>query len=201
MSAVHSVLPQTPVYETGQRKRFTRAEMDQLLSTGAFEGQRFELIDGDLIEKLGQNPPHSQAIRLVSKLLASFVESDRIQVQLPIDLAIPDGNRNVPEPDIAVLTELKREFDHRHPRAEELVLIVEVADTSAALDLSRKAELYAQAGVPEYWVLDLNRRMLVIHRQTDGTQYRNTQLHSENDRVTMKGRSESVQVSALLPTA
>ena len=77
--------------------------------------------------------------------------------------------------------------------------MVEVADTSAAFDLSRKAALYSLAGVPEYWVLDLGRRALVVHRQPDSPQYRSIQTHSEDELVTLEGRTESVKVKDILP--
>jgi Uma2 family endonuclease len=60
--------------------------------------------------------------------------------------------------------EEKAEYAKRHPRGDELVLIVEVAESSSRFDLTVKAALYARAGVPEYWVLDVSRRMLVFHR-------------------------------------
>jgi Uma2 family endonuclease len=69
----------------------------------------------------------------------------------------------------------------------------------AWFDLSRKAQIYAASSVPEYWVLDLNRRALVVHRQSDGTQYNLIRLFSENQTASMDGRSETVQVSELLP--
>ena len=181
------------------RKRFTREEVDQLLNSGFFVGQRCELIDGDLVDKAGQMPPHAQAIRLMQHWLLSFLESGRVQVQLPIEAAPEDRERSVPEPDVAVLREFKSEYNHRHPDGGEVLLVVEVADTSAAFDLSRKAVLYARSGVGEYWVLDLTRGVLVVHRQPDGAQYRLTQLYSEDEMVAMEGRAERVRVRELLP--
>jgi Uma2 family endonuclease len=97
------------------------------------------------------------------------------------------------------VAEPKSEYEFRHPRGDEVLLVIEVSDTSVAFDLSRKAVLYARAGVREYWVLDLARRMLVVHRQPDGTTYRLIQLFSEDDTVSMEGRAESVRVSEILP--
>lgn len=193
------LLPPEVSSEALPRKRFTRAEVECLLDTGFFVGQRYELIDGDLIDKMGQRPPHASTIGLVQHWLLSFLEDDRVRVQLPIETAGADRERSVPEPDLAVLRELKPEYQQRHPRGDELLLAVEVADTSAAFDLSRKAILYARAGVPEYWVVDLVRRMLVVHRQPDGTQYRHIRMHSEDERVSMEGRGESVLVKDILP--
>ena len=183
--------------EAQPRKRFTCQEVERLLNTGVFDGQRFELIDGDLVDKMGQKPPHAIGIQLVHDWLITFLRL--VRVQLPMEAAGKDRERSVPEPDLAVLLEMKAEHLHRHPRGNELLLTVEVADSSAAFDLSRKAVLYAAAGVPEYWVLDLNRRMLVVHRQPDGSQYRLIQMFSEDQVVSLEGRSETVKVGELLP--
>lgn len=193
------VLPSEASSEALPRKRFTREEVDRLIDTGLFTGQRFELIDGDLVDKMGQNPGHALSIRRILKWLVSFVEADLILVQLPIEAGGEDRERSAPEPDFAVLKEWKPEHQHRHPRGDELLLAIEVSDTSAAFDLSRKAAIYASASVPEYWVLDLIRRMLVVHRDPDGTQYRLIQLHPEDDMVSPVGRAESVRVADLLP--
>lgn len=198
MSTSTLLLPNTAA-AAPLRKRFTSDEVDRLTELGFFDGRRYELIDGDLIDKMGQNPPHASAIRLALAWLASIFPPNRIQVQLPIKLSSHDGERNLPEPDLAVLAEDKPEFAKRHPRSEELLLAIEVADTSVVFDLSRKAVLYGAAGVPEYWVLDLTRRMLLVHRQPFHAGYRLTQLFSENDMASLENRTESVQVGELLP--
>ena len=122
-----------------------------------------------------------------------------IRIQLPIEAAGADRERSLPEPDVAVLTERKSEYQKRHPRGDELVLVVEVSDTTAAFDLSRKAVIYANARVPEYWVLDIPRRQLVVHRQPEGPTYRLRQLFFEADTVSVEGRTETIRVSDLLP--
>src|SRR5580658_9219799 len=177
------------------RKRFTQEEVEALAATGVFAGQRYELIDGDLIDKMGQNPPHVTAIQLLLKWLASLFEVDMIRVQHPVEAAPGDRERSLPEPDIAVLRERSIEHHNRHPRGDEMRLVIEVSDTTAAFDRSRKATLYARAGVPEYWVLDLNARMLVVHREPDGTQYRQAFLHAPEEAVSFPGRSETIRVA------
>ena len=183
------------------RKRFTREEVELLDASGVFVGQRYELIDGDLIDKMGQNPPHSFGIQLLMRLLTGLFEGDLIRVQQPMEAAPGDRERSLPEPDFAVLRERNMEHRSRHPRGDEMLLVIEVADTSAAFDRSRKAALYARAGVPEYWVLDLNARMLVIYRNPDGAQYRQIFLHAPEEVVSVPGRSESIRVAGILPPA
>ena len=194
-------LPTPEIAESAPaRKRFTRCEVDRMLATGAFEGQRLELIDGDLFNKVGQNPPHAFAIQLLAEWLSSFLSMGVVRVQLPMQASGPDSERSAPEPDTAVLkarTDLRR----RHPRGNEMALVIEVADTTTAFDLKRKSEIYATAGVPEYWVLDLTRRMLVVHCETDGSQYRQIPLHAEEEFVSPAGRAERLQVGDILPEA
>jgi Uma2 family endonuclease len=197
MSAAN-LLPFPGTIEALPRKRFTRDEVERLIATGIFEGQRWELIDGELIDKMGQNPPHFLAIQLFVSALLKFLDSSMIRVQGPIEASRGDRERTLPEPDVAV-AELKAEYKKRHPRGDEVLLVVEVSDTSVTFDLSRKAVLYARAGVREYWVLDLVRRMLVVHRQPDGSTYRLIQLFSGDDTVSMEGRTEGVRVSDILP--
>ena len=192
-----------PTFQTAAealpKKRFSREEVEYLLRSGFFDGQRYELIDGELLDKMGQNPPHANAIRLTQRRLGAFIDPSLIQAQLPIEAGAGDRERSLPEPDLAVLRELKADYDTRHPRGDELLLVIEVSDTTAAFDLSRKAALYASAGVREYWVLDLPRRMLVVHRQPFGATYRVVETFTEGDTVSLENRTESVLVSDLFP--
>jgi Uma2 family endonuclease len=182
-----------------RRKKFTRQEVECLLKTDIFAGQRYELIDGDLIDKMGQAAPHAMGIRQTSKWLRSFLPDECVQVQLPVELAGEQRDLSVPEPDVSVLAEFKPEYAQRHPRSDELLLAVEVSDSMAWFDLGRKAQIYAASGVPEYWVLDLNRRALVVHRQSDGREYTLIRILSERDTASLERRAETVPVSELLP--
>jgi Uma2 family endonuclease len=188
-----------PVLEPSRKKRFTRQEVERLLDTGIFDGQRWELIDGELFDKMGQNPPHSSTVRRVLRWLTTIFGGHLVQGQLPIETKGEDRDWSVPEPDAAVFFEDKPEYDTRHPRGDEIRLAVEVADSSVSIDLNRKADLYANAGVAEYWVLDLNRRMMVTHRQPVDGHYRQIRKFGEEDRVSPEGREESILVKELLP--
>jgi Uma2 family endonuclease len=193
------LLPSHTGAEALPRKRFTREEFERLIESGFFNGQRCELIDGELIDKMGQNPPHAFTIQLAHNWLASLGLTNTIRVQLPIEASAADRDRSVPEPDLSVLIEAKPEFARRFPRGDELLLAIEVADTTVGFDLSRKAALYAAAGVPEYWVLDLRHRLLVVHREPYDAGYRWTRLFAVQETVTLANRAETVRVGELLP--
>ena len=91
----------------------------------------------------------------------------------------------------------KSEYDERHPRGDELVLIVEVSDSSSRFDLSVKNALHARAVVPEYWVLDVSRRLLTIHRELEQAGYSQLIEIAEQEYVSI-GDSQTL-VSTLLP--
>lgn len=172
------------------RGNFTREEVNRLEETGVLTG-RYELLEGELIDKMGQNPPHAWALQLMYEWLLGIFGVKRLRNQVPIEVAESDRRRNDPLPDIAVLAELRTEYARRHPRGDELTLLVEVADTSSRFDLTVKAALYARAGVPEYWVLDLSRRTLVIHRGAERTEL------AEHESVSLG--DHTARISDLLP--
>ncbi|HEY4360833.1 MAG TPA: Uma2 family endonuclease [Bryobacteraceae bacterium] len=182
------------------RKHFTRTEVEQMLDAGLFAGQRFELIDGDLIDKMGQNPRHAMAIRLLTRALAAIFGVEKLLVQAPVEVSRADRDRSWPEPDVAVVAEAKPDFGERHPRGDELVLAVEVVDSSVAHDATTKRDLYARAGVPEYWVLDLAAGRLIVHGELKEGRFQRIETLAAEDAVSLGQEAGApVAVSSLLP--
>jgi Uma2 family endonuclease len=184
------------------RKRFTRVEVDQMLDSGIFAGQRFELIDGELIDKMGQKPPHANAIQRCMTMLLKIFSAELVRVQLPMEAGPVDREVSVPEPDLAVLAEAKPDFSRRHPNGRELTLLIEVSDTTVRHDATRKRDLYARAGVAEYWVIDLKGRRLIVHSglNEEKGRYASIRSYQEDEVFAIEsGTGQSVSVSALLP--
>jgi Uma2 family endonuclease len=178
------------------RKRFTRDEVEQMLHAGIFVGQRLELIDGELIDKMGQDPPHSHTLRIVHAWLIKIF-GERTQMQQPIEAGAADRQRSLPEPDFSILAEFKDDYRRRHPRGDELLLSIEVADTSLRFDSTVKRDLYARAGIPEYWVLDINARRLIVHKNPVEGKFQEVITLPENASVSIGGAQ--ITVSQLLP--
>jgi Uma2 family endonuclease len=179
------------------RKRFTRDEVEQMIELGLFPGQRLELIDGDLIDKMGQLPPHANGIHRLAKLLRAYFGEDRVYVQRPVEVAEDERRHTDPEPDLAVMAGTGADLESRHPRGSELILVVEVADTSLRYDSTGKRDLYARAGVPEYWVLDIKAKRLLVHREPRNGQYTSITALTAGDSVTIGGHS--IRVDEMLP--
>ena len=130
-------------------------------------GKRYELIEGELIDKMGQKPPHAYVITVLTKLLGAAF-SGRVRIQSSINLPDPDGQYSEPEPDLVVLHNEDKEFFSRHPGPADIAVLIEVADTTFATDRSIKYRLYARAGISEYWIIDIPRQRAVVCRHPEG---------------------------------
>ena len=195
-----ATLPSLTAHGAPLRKRFTRAEVQHMLDSGLFAGERYELINGDLIDKMGQNPPHATGVRKLMKVFAAIFGADRVLIQLPIEAGTTDSDRSLPEPDVAVLKQASDEYEDRHPRGDELLLVVEVSDTTAQQDSTTKRDLYARAGVPEYWVLDVSKRALRIHRRLANGLYGDVTDLGNNDVARLESEPGAIiPVADLLP--
>ncbi len=168
-----------------------------MTGVGLFAGQRYELIDGDLIDKMGQNPPHAGAIQLLLDLLFETFGPRRVRVQAPLEVAVSDRKYNFPEPDLSILADSKFAFGKRHPRGDETLLVVEVSDSTLKGDSILKRDLYARAGVPQYWVLNIKGRKLVVHRKPKQGKYTEIITLTARESVTIGGRS--LRIADMLP--
>jgi|SRR5579871_968372 len=173
----------------------------RLMELGYLEG-RFEILDGEVISKMGQNPPHSSTLTRLIRILVVLFGAEYLRIQSPIALPGVDGIYNEPEPDAAITRESENAYNGRHPGPEDLLFVVEISDTTLRTDLIVKARLYARAGIAEYWVLDLNARQLHIHREPANGEYTSITVHAETETVAFTSRPASpISLADLLPPA
>jgi Uma2 family endonuclease len=181
------------------RKRWTRAECDELERYGFLDTIRYELIDGEIVLKVGQSRPHSMVISRVAAWLFSVFGGEHVQSQADIEVAQADQEFNYPQPDAAVVRRPDYEYTTA-PQGVDLHLAVEVADTTLRGDLKTKADLYARAGVPEYWVFDVPHRSLIVHRDPTEGRYRDVKRYAETESVApVAAPSRPGRVADLLP--
>ena len=148
-------------YPSGRppRHHWTGNEFDRAIELGIFDGQRVELIDGDILEAPPMNDPHAQAIRLIPYILIQAFPptSETVQVQCPMRL----GEMR-PLPDFAVIAGTPRQITS-HPTSA--LLVIEVSDTTLDFDRVDKGRLYAANGIADYWIVNLNERCVEVYRQ------------------------------------
>ncbi|MBE7507633.1 MAG: Uma2 family endonuclease [Planctomycetia bacterium] len=182
-------------------RKWSREEYYRMAEAGLFEGQRVQLIDGDILEMSPQGYRHAQGIGLVQASVQRVFSADVwIRVQLP--LTCPDGSE--PEPDIAVVRGSPRDYP-QHPTTA--LLVVEVSDASSELDLGKKTSLYASTGIDDYWVVDMVENCVHIFRkpvkdlEADfGVRYSESQQHSADAVISPLAKPDAIiMVADLLP--
>lgn len=150
--------------DTLTRHRFDVTAYHRMAETGILlPGERTELIDGEIIQMPPVGSPHIGAVIALTRLFSQVVPREvMVSVQNPVRL----GDQSEPEPDLALLR--ARPDGYRAPpppSAADVLLIIEVSDTSLRYDRETKLPLYAQHGVPEVWIVDLSAGSVEIHRR------------------------------------
>jgi Uma2 family endonuclease len=183
------------------RIRWTRAQCDAIREAGVLTGS-YELIDGEIISKMGYKPPHPAVVGLLLRWLAAVFGLDFVRVQTTVEVGEADPDHNEPEPDAAVTRLPVDAYFRRHPGPSDLLLVAEVSDSTLRFDRTTKALLYARAGIVEYWVLDLNGRRLLVHRDPSIDGYEQITAYGPDESVATLARPDApVHVADLLPPA
>jgi Uma2 family endonuclease len=126
---------------------------------------RMELLDGILVSKMRTTPPHALATELFREALDRILpEGWHVENQMPVTLTTSE-----PEPDGMVVRGKPRDYRDRHPSAEDVALVVEVADATLLTDRALKKAIYAQAGIAEYWIVNLVDRQVEVYQGPTGT--------------------------------
>jgi Uma2 family endonuclease len=151
------------VIDLPRRHRVTVAEFLRMGAARVFGADaRLELIDGEIVEMAPIGPPHAGTLNALNGAFATRAERRYIvAVQNPVAL----GERSLPQPDLALLRYREDAYSTSHPTPKDVLLLVEVADTTLEFDLGEKARLYARAGIYELWVADLERRAVHVCRE------------------------------------
>jgi hypothetical protein len=170
-----------------QRRRFTREEYYRMAEVGILtQNDRVELILGEIVTMAPQGRRHRAFVDNLTQLLATKLAGRAIvSVQMPLVLS----RDTEPEPDIQILRKRSVPYKEREASAEDALLVIEVAETSLAYDRSTKLQLYAVAGIPEYWVVDCVAETVEVHRMPGPEGYR--------DIARIAGRRATVAPQAL----
>jgi Uma2 family endonuclease len=168
--------------EARRAHRWTVEEYERMGAVGLLPGGRTELIDGVVVDVSPQNPPHALCVeRLTAALYRRLLDRARVRVQAPVRLA----THWMPEPDVA-LVRIDAPAD-RHPQPDDLLLVVEVSDTSLADDRGEKLAQYARSGVSVVWIVDLNGRCVEVHAALGGGRYGDVRVHRSGEDVDVPG--------------
>lgn len=156
-----------------------RSEYQRLVEFGTFEDERVELLYGMVVQMAPHGPAHDSAIEELTDVFVRAL-AGRARVRVQSAFAASDGSQ--PEPDLAVVPK----GDHRRAHPSEAWLIVEVSHSSLRKDRGIKARLYAESGVPEYWVVNVADRLIEVHSDIVGDTYTRVTPYREGDVITLQ---------------
>lgn len=153
----------------GRPHRFTVADYHRMAEVGILgEDSRVELIRGHIVDMAPIGAPHLGAVNRLTRLLVVMLAGRAVvSVQNPVRL--DDGSE--PEPDLAVLKSRADDYGLATPRADEVLLLIEVSDSTLQHDRDVKLPLYAESGIPEFWLVDLGGPAVEVYRQPSGGRY------------------------------
>lgn len=155
------------------RLRFSVDEYYKMYELGLItDFEQIEIIDGELIKKMGIGERHAAVVNFLTRF---FVLNSSASIQVSIQNPLRLNDFDEPEPDV-VLADLTKYDGKRHPRPEETILVVEVADTSLRFDRQRKIPLYAEAGISEVWIVNLLNDLIEVHQDPSEGIYQATKI-------------------------
>jgi Uma2 family endonuclease len=152
-----------------KRRQFTRSQYHQMIATGVLsEGEQVELINGEILEMAAIGSRHAAQVNRLNRLFSRQLGDEvLVSVQNPIEL----GSRSEPQPDVVLLRFRADYYASGHPQAADVLLVVEVADTTVEYDRNVKALIYAQTGIEEYWLVNLLTGVIEVFRQPTANGY------------------------------
>lgn len=156
--------------------KFTLEHYEHMIACGAFAGEhqkRVELINGEIVEMLPIGPMHNGEVNLLVRWSSRALVDESIILQVQGPIRIPESDSE-PEPDIAWLKE--RDYRKQHAGPDEVLLLIEVAGSSLAVDQGEKLAVYAQAGIPDYWIVNLVEQQIEVYREPEGNGYKSKQV-------------------------
>ena len=158
---------------------------------------RLELIEGEIIEMAPIGPPHAGTVAILGRLLERAAGDQAVVwVQNPIRI----GDLSMPQPDVVLLKPRGDVYRRSHPVPTDVLLVIEVSDTTLRFDVSRKMPLYARAGIAEAWVVDVDSDVVRVFRDPDANDYRTSFSVAGGERVRALAMPRvEIAVSELFP--
>lgn len=175
--------------------KWTLDEYHQMIAAGLLQGRHVELIKGDILEMPPEGEPHAYFSSEAGDYLARLLgEQAMVRQAKPITL-LDDSE---PEPDVAIVQRLGREYLNHHPYPENIFWLIEYSNVSLEKDLEIKRPIYAAAEIPEYWVVNLKRRVLIVFREPQAGQYTVFREYTSGSLAPVAFPEISVAVDALI---
>ncbi|NET61952.1 MAG: Uma2 family endonuclease [Symploca sp. SIO2E6] len=159
--------------------KWTIADYHHIITTGILSERQVELLNGEILEMAPEGEPHAYSSDEAGEYLI-YLLGDRAKVRQAKPITLPESNSE-PEPDIAIVQRLGRDYLEHHPYPENVFWLIEYSDSSLNKDLQVKTKLYAAAGIPEYWVINLQTMQLIVFREPTEEGYKSTETLTQGN--------------------
>ncbi len=148
--------------------KWTINDYHHMIESGILDDRRVELLKGEIIEMAPEKEPHAYCSSEAGEYLAELL-GERAKIRYSKPITLPDHSE--PEPDIAIVERLGREYLSHHPYPENVFWLIEYSNSSLSKDLEIKSKIYAEVGIREYWVVNLKRSWLIVFRDPQDGEY------------------------------
>ena len=172
-------------------------EYHQMIEAGVLEDRQVELLKGDIVEVEREGVLHAHVATEAANYLRTLL-TGRAEIRDSKPITLP--NDSEPEPDIALIQPLDEEYGQHHPYPENIFWLIEFSNTSLEKDLEVKAQVYAEAGIAEYWVVNLRTMELVVFRQPNDQDYASREVLAQGEVRPIAFPDVAVSVERILRT-
>ncbi len=148
--------------------KWTLDEYHRMIAAGILDERRVELLKGEIVEMSPEGEPHAYFSSEAGEYLTQLL-GERAMIRLSKPITLP--NNSEPEPGIAIVQRLGRKYLEHHPYPENIFWLIEYSDSSLDKDLKVKSQVYAEVKIPEYWVVDLKKRQIIVFRDPQDGEY------------------------------
>lgn len=178
-----------------QRQLFTVDEYYKMAEVGILTPEdKVELINGEIIRMSPSNSEHANAIDILAKkLIIGIGDKAVVRVQNPVSI----DKSSEPEPDIAIAVNRQEGYRQNHPQPKNIILVVEVSDSTLHFDREVKMLLYAEAGIPEYWIVNLQDEQVEVFRKPVKEQYSQKQILFKEDELVLEEFGWEIKIEKL----
>ena len=178
--------------------KWTLAEYHRMIETGLLDDKRVELIRGEIVEMAPEGEPHAYSSSESGEYLADLL-GKRAKVRYGNPVTLP--NQSEPQPDLAIVQRLGREYLEHHPYPENIFWLIEYSDSSLSKDLTLKSKAYAEVNIAEYWVVNLRTQSLIVFRGLQAGEYTSQIAYTEGQITPLAFPDVSIPVSSIISKA
>lgn len=176
--------------------KWTIEDYHRMIAVGLLAGRSVELLNGEIVEMASEGEPHAYSSDEAGEYL-TYLLGDRAKVRQAKPITLAPSNSE-PEPDIAVVQRLGRDYRQHHPYPDNVFWLIEYSDSSLSKDLEVKSKIYAAAGIQEYWVINLRSMQLIVFRTPTNEGYQAQETLSQGTIYPLSFPDVAISVDRLL---